>query len=37
MNALRVDDYNGDGLGDIVAAGDDRLRVLLSSHTGGAR
>ena len=37
MNSLRVDDYNGDGLGDIVATGDERVRVLLSSKTGGAR
>jgi hypothetical protein len=35
--SLRVEDLNGDGLGDIVSAGDERLIVLLSARRGGRR
>ena len=37
IGSLRVEDYNGDGLGDIVSAGEDRLTVLLSVRVGGGR
>jgi len=37
IGSLRVEDYNGDGLGDIVSAGEDRLTVLLSVRAGGGR
>lgn len=37
IGSLRVEDYNGDGLGDIVSAGNNRLTVLLSVRAGGGR
>ncbi|MDA1265023.1 MAG: FG-GAP-like repeat-containing protein, partial [Planctomycetota bacterium] len=37
IESLRVADYNGDGLGDIVSAGEDRLTVLLSVRQGRGR
>ncbi len=37
IDSLTVDDFNGDGLGDIVSASEDRLTVLLSVAEGTPR
>ena len=37
IDSLTVDDFNGDGLGDVVSAAGDRLVVLLSVRPGARR
>lgn len=37
IRALHVDDWNGDGIGDILSYDDDRLALYLSRGTGGSR
>ena len=35
--SLRVQDLNGDGLGDLVSTSEDQLHIMLSRRTGGRR
>lgn len=37
IDSLTLEDFNGDGLGDVVSASDERLTVLLSVRAGGKR